>query len=123
MDQEIQKYLTRLGNAFRSAYKGEMTLKRLYTWGEAIGSKAGDRVLKGKINSDDPKYNLLVWATGITHQLHDVETTDYFRKHPEELEDCAQMLLGEKDAVFSFGWDPIDLNIPIKRYKIKAQSR
>lgn len=63
-----------------------------------------------------------MWATGITHQLHDVGTTDYFRKHPEELEHYAKMLLGEEDAVFSFGSEPVDLKVPPKIYKIKKKS-
>lgn len=122
MNPRIQRYLTRLGNAFRRAYKREISLRRLYAWGEAINSKAGDKVLEGKINEDDIRYNLLVWATGITHQLHDVGTRKYFSDHPEELEHYAKILLGEEDAVFSFGSDPVDLKVPVKTYRIKTTS-
>ena len=108
MNQRIQRYFTNLGNAFRNAYKSKIDLHRLYTWGEGVSSRLADDVISGRINENDEGYDFLTYITGITHQLHDGLTRDYFSDHPDELEQYAKMLLGERDPEFPSGLRWID---------------
>ena len=100
MNQRMQRYFTKLGNAFRDASKGKTGLHRLYACGEGVSCRLADDVVSGNINENDEGYDFLTYITGITHQPHDGLTQNYFSNHPEELEQYAKMLLGEKEPKF-----------------------
>ncbi len=108
MHQKLKRYATSLGNAFRNAYSGGIDLGKLYEFGENISTQLAADVVKHRISEDDEGYDLLTWATGITHQLHDAGARQHFMENPQELDEYSKMLLGEKEPVFSFGSDTVN---------------
>jgi hypothetical protein len=101
MNKHVRKLQTKLGNKFSSAYKGTISLMRLYAWGEAIGYSLACDIDGGRLNESDDGVSFLQFITGVTHELHDGGAREHFWDNPDELNDYAQMLLGTKSPVFA----------------------